>query len=224
MSMLIKSSALDQAVRPFAAAVPASKRVAPGPETPGPTREERLEARIAELEAELALSNEELPGKLALAREEGAAEALEMRSDAEAHALEALKAALAEAISLWSEQLEAWNQAACAIAGEVLEQVFLDGAGRAELVRAAIGKRLEHLRLAGAVRIRVSAKDFSDCALFASIAADIGPAAKLECDPELQSGECIADLKLGHVELSPGAQWRKVAELLDRLERAELRQ
>src|SRR2546429_222921 len=121
MSMLIKSSALDHAVRPFAAA-PA---VAPSAEAAGPSREEIFELRIAELEAELAANEVELPARLEQARKEGEVGALDMRSDAETRALEALKETLGESLSLWSERLANWNGAAAGIAQAVLEQIFL---------------------------------------------------------------------------------------------------
>ena len=214
MTMLIKSSAMDPAVRPFAAP-PAP----PSADAGDPSREEILSMRIHELEAELAANEADLPEKLVRAREAGAAEALEVRSDAEDRALDQLKEALDALLSHWSGRLTEWNKAAAGIASAVLEQVFTGPEDRSALVEAAILRTVERLRSDGLIRIRVSASDFGDPEILARAAAAVGPTARLECDPALQGGECIADLRLGHVDLGLGSQWRKVAELLDRLER-----
>src|SRR5439155_3140724 len=121
-----------------------------------------LEARIGELEAELANISEEMPEKLEDAREEGARTAREERSEAESQALEALAEALKQARASWQERLSSWESAACGIAREALEQVFTNAGKSAEFVEAAIARQLERLDAASIVRIRVSEEDFAD--------------------------------------------------------------
>lgn len=215
MSSLIKSSALQnegEPVRPFA--FPVAARTPE--ETP---REALLEARIAELEAELGTMDDELPRKLQEARDAGASEALEQRSDTEAQALEALAQALEEAQASWRARLAAWESAACGIAKASLEQVFTRSTERAALVEAAIARRLERVDSASIVCIRVSEEDFGDGAALSRAAKVLGAGFAIERDPTLKSGCCIFDLKLGHIDVSPGAQWHRLAQLLDKLER-----
>lgn len=218
MSSLIKSAALQKEsppVRPFA--FPAAPRLPE--EAP---REALLEARIAELEAELATMADELPRKLQEARDVGASEALEQRSDTEAQALEALAQALDEARTSWRARLASWESAACGIAKASLEQVFTPSTSRAELVEAAIARQIERVDTASIARIRVSEEDFGEGAALARAAKALGPGFAIERDPSLKSGCCIFDLKLGHMDVSPDAQWRRLAELLDKLEREGL--
>ena len=215
MSALIKSTkteGADQRVRPFGVA---SRPAA----TNAPSRETVLEARIVELQATLETHEAELPAKLERAREEGAREALEERSKAEAEALAALRAALKDALSLWSERLSDWNGAAAGIAKAVLEQVFTGAEHRSELVEATIRKRVAVLDANSVVRIRVSAEDFADSKAFARTVASVGQAVELKSDSSLKTGECIVDLKLGHVDLGLGSQWGRIAGLLESLER-----
>jgi type III secretion protein L len=218
MSSLIKSAALGLArnpVRPFAVPVPAR-----APDQP--SGEFLHQARIAELEAELASIAEELPAKLERAREEGSTAARKERSEAEAQALKALAEVLKQAHASWDERLSSWEGAACGIAKAALEQMFTAAGPRAEFVEAAIARQLERLDASMIVRIRVSGDDFAGDARLARKAKAVGARVALERDPALKSGGCVIDLKLGHVDVSPGAQWTRLAGLLDRLEREGL--
>jgi type III secretion protein L len=215
MSGLIKSAALElsgEAVRPFAARAQAG-----APDQPA--SEFLLEARIAELEAELASIAVELPEKLGHAREDGARAAREERSEAEGEALEALAEALKQARILWENRLSSWESAACGIASAALEQVFTNAGKSAELVEAAIARQLERLDTSSILCIRVSEEDFGEAADLARTAAALKTRVELERDPALKSGDCVIDLKLGHMDVSPRAQWQRLSALLGKLER-----
>jgi type III secretion protein L len=178
-----------------------------------------LEARVAELERELTSIAADLPEKLKQAREEGAEAAREERTEAEDRALEALADALEAARASWEARLSSWESAACGIAKAALEQVFADAGKSAELVEAAIARQLDRLGASSLVGIRVSQDDFADDARLARTAKSLGAGLELKRDPTISSGDCVIDLKLGHMDVAPGAQWQRLAALLERLER-----
>jgi flagellar biosynthesis/type III secretory pathway protein FliH len=219
MSSLIKFAAIEagsRGVRSFATTSVASQAdILPN--------EQLLEARIAELEAEIRRLDEARPEDLKEAREAGARDALQERSDAEEQALKELKRALKEAQASWSRELKRWESLSIGLAAAVLERVFFDATDRSAQVASLIQRQLQRLDASSILRIRVSADDFSNSDRVNAVASSIGNQVELTPDPSLESGGCIVDLKLGHVALGPGAQWTRVAELLDRLERQELK-
>jgi flagellar biosynthesis/type III secretory pathway protein FliH len=187
---------------------------------PEPTsREELLVARVAELEAVIVRREEALPHQLAEARSAGAREALEERSDAEAQALKALKQALADAQTNWAQQLQSWEGLSIGIARAVLEQVFSNPADRPLRATSAIRSRLQILETSSVIRVRVSSEDFPDPDQLGSTGTELGSDVELVPDSKLRTGECVIDLKLGHADIGLPAQWGRISQLLDRLER-----
>lgn len=214
MSALIKSKMLGsdgEPVRPLT--------VAAGGAPDTLTKEALLETRIAELEVAIAERERVHSREIEEARAEGARKALEARSEHEAKSLQALQQALDKARSDWGDRLTGWETAAVAIARAVLEQVFTGSASRSELVESAVCRRLDQLEASTIIRIRVSPEDFPDEEALAGAARAIGGAVELISDTALVAGGCVVDLKLGHIDLGLGAQWQRVSDLLDRLER-----
>jgi flagellar biosynthesis/type III secretory pathway protein FliH len=177
-----------------------------------------FEARISELTAELASRDEALAELLQAARAEGAKDALKQRSDAEECALKELKSALTAAREIWKESLGSAESLAIGLARAVLAKVFADADRRSEQVASCIKHRLQLLEAGSVVRIRISNDDFSSEQLRA-LASELGSALEINADSKLKSGSCVVDLKLGQVEVSPNAQWQRISELLDQLER-----
>ena len=214
MTALIKSSAAAaSAVRTFGFEAIAA------PIGSGDSPQQELEARVAELVAELARREETHVVELEVARAKGASAALAARSDAEARALDALKEALGAADASWRERLASWDTLSAGLARSVLERIFADPSDRVEEAVNLVRGRLGRLDLDSLVRIRVSASDFGDQDALAAASRAIGAKAELAADEALSSGDCVIDLKLGHVEVGAGAQWARVSSLLDRLER-----
>ena len=214
MTSLIKFSAIDAVsggVRSFATANVRSQ-------SDTPSNEQLLEARIAELEAEILRLDEARLEDLKEAREAGASEALQERSDAEEQALKELERALKEAQASWCRELETLESLSIGLARAVLERVFFDASDRSSQITSMIQHQLQRFDAHSILRIRISAEDFSDADRVNAVAKAIGNQVELTSDPSLESGGCVVDLKLGHVALGPQAQWTRVAELLDRLE------
>ncbi len=218
MTIIIKPSSMGDAHRPIQRFGETSAQGT----SALPSREAQLEFRIAELEAELGRLEESRPKDLADAREAGAKEALAKRSKAEALALKQLKRALVEAQARWSDQLRAFDANSIGIARATLEQVFADPAGMLARVTSAIKYQLRRFDDASVVRLRVSARDFPADDMLASLKEELGRQIELASDRKLMSGDCFIDLKLGHVEVGVGSQWKRISDLLDRLEREAL--
>lgn len=216
MTVVIKSASVGigpNAVQTFG-------RASPAPVFDALSHEVRLEARIAELEAEIARRDGARPEELAEARAAGAREALEERSDAEAQAISELKRALAKAQAKWTEQLGSWEGLSIGIAHAVLEQVFADADDRSASVASAIERRLHSLEAHSVVCVRVSSADFADADRLRSAARKVGGNVEIAVDCKLKSGDCVIDFKLGHADLGLPAQWTRISNLLERLERA----
>ncbi|HKC03561.1 MAG TPA: hypothetical protein VKC17_09690 [Sphingomicrobium sp.] len=211
MSQIIKSPvAKTLIVQPFGNAGATSPPAKFEPEV-------LFEARISELAAELAARDEALAKQLDDARAEGAVEALKARSDAEARALEELRTVLTAARGAWEDHLSSVEILSTGLARAVLAKVFSDADGRSEQVASCIRQRLQLLESNSIVRARVSNDDFSAEQLSA-LASELGTALEIEADAKLQSGACVIDLKLGHIEVGPDAQWKRISGLLDRIE------
>lgn len=216
MTMVIKAGVAEAAVRPLAMRR-ASRPVAEAAVV--------ADARIGELEEENARLREALEKALdaaadaaAKARESERKEAVEAARGEAAKRLEALDQGLAAALAAWQEALAGLDRLAPLIARTALSKLFEPSEDQAELVGRAIARQMAGLRRETALRLRVSAADFADDAALGALRERAG-AGRLDivCDPDLASGECRLDLALGHVELTPAAQWRELAALLESL-------
>jgi len=218
VSQIIKSSLLERLDVTVQAFGTATGSQAAG-EIPA---EAALKARISELELQIIQLETERPEQLAEAREAGARDALDQRSDSESRALKELKRAFGAAQLSWSDHLKGWEASAIGIAQAALEQVFADAGDLSPRVQSAVRRQLQRLEDNAVVRLRVSPDDFPDADRLERAAREVGCQSELFRDPSLTSGECIFDLKLGHVDAGLRSQWRRVSLLLDRLEREGL--
>jgi len=214
MSSLIKASAASvHPIHRFAIAKAVDLGVDASPEEP-------LLSRIVELEGELSELNASLPKRLEQAEKDGARKALKVRSDAEGKALDELKATATAALDEWKARLNSWELLATGIARAVLEQVFANAAGADEHLTSAVKTRLARIESALVVRLRVSQEDFPTSDALTVFAAELGQS-QISADPKLSSGSCIIELRVGEIEVGPGAQWLRITELLDQIEREE---
>jgi len=180
--------------------------------------EARLRARIAALEAASAEAEERHARDLERARAEGAEAALEERSDRDERALALLREAIGTATAGWEARLASWDGVATGLARAILSAVFADSDQCSGMVQACIARKLATLKTSAIVRIRVSPLDFTDADALDLLGRTIPEGLELAADPGLGSGECLIDLRLGHVDLSLDSQWREIAQFLDSLE------
>jgi flagellar biosynthesis/type III secretory pathway protein FliH len=179
-----------------------------------PTHEAVLEERIAQLEEMITANEEGHRQALKRARKDGERLALERRSDSEERALRILRDAVADANSAWKQRLSAWETVAVGIAREVLQKTFEDASQRSLLVESCIKRTIGRLDKASLVRFRVSPTDFPEGAVLSP-----GEGIEVVGDDALGPGECIVDLRLGEIDLGLYAQWARIGQLLDTLER-----
>jgi flagellar biosynthesis/type III secretory pathway protein FliH len=68
------------------------------------------------------------------------------------------------------------------------------------------------------LRVGVSAKDFGDDSALSAIATALGgERVNIVQDPDLASGDCLIDLRLGQIELSIPKHWQLLQDELRRL-------
>jgi flagellar biosynthesis/type III secretory pathway protein FliH len=212
MNGLIKSARTAE-VRPFgrAQALPESGF--------GVAREDpRLVEAIREneaLRAELATLKAAAATAVRTAREEGLRAGEASAKSLEEEKLKALQAGLrlsGEALATRLEELEAL---AVLVARTALSKLFDESQDQRERIAGLIARQLRDLRRECILAVRVSAQDFGDEAALADLSKDARCGSiRVIADGDLPAGDCRLDLKLGHVEIGPRAQWSELATLL----------
>ncbi|WP_294122208.1 hypothetical protein [Sphingomonas sp.] len=173
-----------------------------------------LGQRIAELEEELDLLKSGIGGRLEKARAEGLEAGRKQRDEKSAERLALIGDGIENALAAWEAKLSSTGQLAILIAKGALGRLIGNPEWRSELIVGSIEKRIAATDKAAIVRVRVSGVDFSADEITA-LGSTAG--AQVEADPKLRSGECLVDLHMGHEELGVGAQWDRLAKLLDEL-------
>jgi type III secretion protein L len=220
MSAIIKSAAANAVVREIPM---------PQPALVEETRaEERCERRIAELEARIATLTREATdlradAKAAFVRgeEEGRRAGQRQAEDREQERLAALAQAIANARKELSEALGATERLAALLAKSCLDKLFAEdgenGARVCALLRVQMG-RIERQQL---IAVEVSPDDFSDEALGQLRAVLANDAVTIRRNPDLPTGSCRLQPRLGEIDIGLGTQWRAIAGLLERLAEGE---
>ena len=178
-------------------------------------------ARLTRLAAELQhrLAAERKAGEEAArkARAEGEASGRAAAVSDYARQIAAVQEACAAAVTAWQLRLADLERLAPALAAAALAKIFTPPADQAQLVAGCLVRHLETLQLRTAVGIRVSVADF-DAPAAALLAQERAASLPVRVDPELPSGACVIDLRLGHVEIGPNVQWPALAALLADME------
>lgn len=177
--------------------------------------------RIAELEAEVerlhdALTEQRSEATKAIeaARKAGRGEAQSSEDDRVA----AVELGIADAFEAWDKRLEATDRLAVMLARTALTRVFGDQADTGAQVERTIAHHLGRLDEQAVVGFRVSHKDFGEDAIDA-LAQRIGqPRARVSADPNLASGACRIDLRLGAIDVDPLKQWAIIDRALAAME------
>lgn len=216
MSAVIKAQT-GGSVRPFLDPLTGGEQVrdAEGraPSRPDPiallTREnEVLEARVSELTA--AIEEARAEGHR-LGRSEAAAEA---KRDEEAR-IALLESAIASALAQWDERLQSLESLAVLLGKTALSKMFAAPEIQSQLVVQCIARQLQALRRETIVAITVSSTDFPEEARLAEIAVEAGDASiPVAASATLPAGECRIDLQIGHIDVGPQTQWRRLDALL----------
>lgn len=220
MSVVIKSgTASDRSdVRPFAL-----------PSSPPPLKvvqineeEERLRARVAFLEGELhdrdvsiaALRSDVERSRqsgLAEGRKLGLAEAEDRQSDRLAMLQEALRTAQNELFG----KISSLERIAMIMAEEALDIVFEDRRLRTDLLRRILEVQIARIDKAMLLSVVVSPDDYPDEQALAALQAELEvPGVIVQASPELSSGGCLMNLRLGKMDVGINQQWGALRDVL----------
>lgn len=177
----------------------------------------RLNAALSELRAQ-ALEAEKR------AREEGRLKGLEQAEERAERSFQAICQALDTARTVWNDRLAGLDALAAMLAQSALAKLFGDCPDLADLVARTVRTRVQSLARESLVAIRISETDFADEAAGHALRT-IGAvgATDIILDPELESGQCRLDLRLGSIDLDIGSQWRELNRFLDELAADEMR-
>lgn len=221
MNSIIKSGTLDDTapIRPLAAL--AASRAEPV------LSHQELELiasrqRIAALEQELRERDrkiEDLRADVNRAYEEGKSAGhsagLAEAEDRQAERISLLERAVGDAQMQLSEGLASMERLSGILARECLDIILGDAKSRADIVKSIISAQIVRLDKAMVLSIDLSLEDFPDSAALKDVADNAGlPSAVLMARPELSSGACIFNLKLGRMDASIDRQWSVLREVL----------
>lgn len=170
--------------------------------------ENPLEAEIAALKQELAAAEAAHKKALIAAREKGRADAEAAFVRDEEKALALLREGIETTAAATRQKIAALDALALLLCQTALEKVFADAADFSDLITRAIRRQMINLRNGALLRVCVSARDFTDDAALAALRAGLGERHfEIVRDPDLVSGACRMDLRLGHIDLNVSEHW-----------------
>jgi flagellar biosynthesis/type III secretory pathway protein FliH len=226
MSTVIKADSANGSVRPFTFPAVAIEQAQPGG-LAGPAGEaqpardlekERLVSEASEFRSELAAAKTAAAAAEKKAREEGRQEALATAQTADSERLALLDGAVDEMVEGWERRLAELDGLAVAIADTAISKLFDSWPDSSEFLARTVARQIRILRKETIVAIRVSGRDFPDDQALAAFASRSGTGSiRVLADPDLEAGECRADLQLGHVDLGAAAQRAELSALLESL-------
>lgn len=180
-----------------------------------------FESTIAELRHKLLETQDNADVREEAAYERGVQEGLQAAASNDAKRNEMLREALEKACGTVRKQLADSEQLALQLARVALARVFGRAEDRAGQVIDALGHGLAQLKRELVVAVAVSPEDFSaPCEQLAALSENY-PGVSIECDNTLASGECIARLALGTLDLGIPGQWHRLCEFFDSLSAGE---
>lgn len=198
-------------------------RSPPPPLTADARRIADLEARLTEAEGVI-VSLREAAASLAIdvetARREGRAEGrIEGRKSADdgaADRLRVLGEAAAAAERAFQDALEELQTSAGDLAALALGRIVGDVAARVDLVAGTVRVALTETFKESVVRVEVARADFPDAEAVRSLdLARIAPSVDIRVAPDLTSGGCRIQLKLGEVDLGLDGQVARLRAVLE---------
>jgi flagellar assembly protein FliH len=176
-----------------------------------------LEAQIADLRHQLHEAEQAAETRIREALERGRDEGKEQAESGERLRLEALGNALGGIGREHGERLGDCELLALQLARTAMSRIFGEDEGRlAGQVSATLRHHLGRVQPELVVGVRVSPEDFPDEAGFAALAQE-HRAVALRKDPDLASGECEIDLKLGRIDIGLAGQWQRLSAYFDEL-------
>ena len=131
--------------------------------------------------------------------------------------LAALTKAANDARTSASKALVETSTTALAMARAALSKVLGDREQWPAMIAEILTQRSAQIDAALVLHVRVSAVDFPDTDALHRIAEANAAAIDLIADPNLASGSCLFELRLGEMEVGPAMQGRKLLELFDDL-------
>lgn len=181
-------------------------------------REERprTDTVTTELRERLRQTAEEADMREEAAYERGTRDGREAAGTEQAERTELLAAAIGTAERLLANRLEECELLSLQVAHAALARILGDESRQSQLVEETIRRHMELLKREMVVAIRLSPQDFGQPGDLDELRRAY-PSISIDCDPDLESGDCLVDLRLGHLDLGLAGQRRSLAELIERL-------
>jgi type III secretion protein L len=183
---------------------------------------EHLENELSKREAAIAALRADVMRAFADGKSEGRdlglAEAEDRQS--ERHAL--LESALNKAHVELTGRLASLDRLALLLAQECLEIILGDRSARSELLHRILELHISRLDKSMLVAIELSPEDFDDQRTLTELPVQLGvPSVKVHTNPDIPSGGCVMNLRLGRMDVGLNQQWSAVRDLLGDLARPE---
>lgn len=222
MSSIIKSGSVTElaAVRPFS--LPLQPVPPPVAVVRKNEEEERLRARIAFLEdeirqrdASIVMLRSDVERSRQAGMEEGRKLGLGEAEDRQAARYGLLEKTVQNVRNELSGRMLSLDRLSMLLAEETLDIIFDDRTMRADLLRRILEVQIAKIDKSMLVEIEVSPEDFPDKDALAAISEALGlRSVNVRANPELASGGCTMNLRLGKMEVGLDQQWGTLRELL----------
>lgn len=230
MSLLMKAGhviigAGRKALGEAAAVSPSAEQAAAGahPASDTEARIELLKRQLSELEQAYAEQTLSLEAREEAAHQRGIDEGVKtgMARAVRDHAgqLDALQAGVSDALKDFRQQLQTVETLALDVTQAALEKIFGDAALCTELVVQTARHHISHVAADSAIGVQVSAADFPESAQLQEAFATLTRHTTLTvaANPQLPSGACLIDLKLGRLDVGLPQQMTHLAATLNAL-------
>ena len=178
-----------------------------------------MDAAVAELRAQLRQAAEEADLREEAAYERGTRDGREAAGAEQTEKAEQLAIAIGKAEQLLANRLEECELLSLQVARAALARILGDESRQSALIEETLRHHMGLVKRELVVGIRVSPLDFDPGDL--DRIRESYRSVSIDCDDDLESGECRIDLRLGQLDLGLAGQGRRLAELIERLEEEE---
>ncbi|WP_371395857.1 hypothetical protein [Fretibacter rubidus] len=173
-----------------------------------------LQAEVEKLKLDITQFKIEAEQAVSAAREGGRNEATQAFEKKYEKANEALGRGIDKGLEKLDDRLSSLDGLALLISQTVLEKFFCPNQDYKETITRMIRKQLEAIRRETVMHVRVSSDDFDTDESLEDLAVALDLRyTDIKIGETVRPGDCVIDLRLGHVELSLKNQWDTIQTL-----------
>jgi flagellar biosynthesis/type III secretory pathway protein FliH len=196
---------------------------------PQEDEQDRLRARIAQLETEMRQRDQvqaglraDIDAALLRGKDEGRAAGLREAEDRQAARLALLEKNLRDARARMDEGFASLERLAVLVAEECLDTILGERKYRAGALRKIVAKQLAGIEKSALLAIELSSIDFADAEALAAVESDVASSkVAVSASAEIAPGGCRMTLRLGRMDVGIDRQWGTLRTVLGEIAAAK---